>query len=310
MASTELSNVRILLCIKTTSEWDAIKSDETKILMKGEIGINADTGQFKIGTGVASNGTWEKLPYVNIGANYETSITNMVKNLIEGKGDNKSIYNLLIQLIEENSVTDLSTIAIESGDANGSIKYTTDGTNYTEVKITGLGTAAFKNTGNKQGDILAIGTSVAGKENYPALIDVNGAIKPGSSTIGSMAYKSTKDYYLKEEVDNKISKDLSAVDAMIYKGVIGTNNPLPTRGIKVGDTYKIVTPGTYAGYKKCEIGDMLIALVSSAGADGVEKELPQDSTTWSYIPSGNESEISTDILVSGSKTLILNGNFS
>lgn len=59
-------------------------------------------------------------------------------------------------------------------------------------------------------------------------------------------------------IDNKIT----AADAMIYKGTLGTDGTVtkvPANGYKVGWTYKVITAGTYAGIK-CEVGDMLIAI--------------------------------------------------
>lgn len=54
---------------------------------------------------------------------------------------------------------------------------------------------------------------------------------------------------------------LAATDAMQYKGTLGTGGTitaLPATHSK-GDTYKIITAGTYAGVK-CELGDMVICL--------------------------------------------------
>lgn len=55
---------------------------------------------------------------------------------------------------------------------------------------------------------------------------------------------------------------ISANDAMVFKGTIGTGGTpgtLPTTGYNVGDTYRIIVAGTYAG-QSCEIGDLIIAV--------------------------------------------------
>ena len=55
---------------------------------------------------------------------------------------------------------------------------------------------------------------------------------------------------------------LSANDAMVFKGTIGTGGTiteLPTSGYHAGWTYRAITAGTYAG-KKCEVGDMIICI--------------------------------------------------
>lgn len=58
-----------------------------------------------------------------------------------------------------------------------------------------------------------------------------------------------------------VKSDLSGiVGAMVYKGVVNSNNDLPTAstsGVIPGWTYVVATAGTYAG-KNCEVGDMII----------------------------------------------------
>lgn len=56
-----------------------------------------------------------------------------------------------------------------------------------------------------------------------------------------------------------------SVDAMRFKGTIGTGGDvteLPTSGVKVGDTYRVITAGTYAS-QTCEIGDLIIAIATT-----------------------------------------------
>ena len=57
--SNELK-VRIKPCIYSSTEW----TSGNKVLLKGEIGIESDTGRFKIGDG---NSTWQALEYANKG---------------------------------------------------------------------------------------------------------------------------------------------------------------------------------------------------------------------------------------------------
>lgn len=68
--------------------------------------------------------------------------------------------------------------------------------------------------------------------------------------------------------------------AMYFKGTIGTGGTagtaLPTSGVSVGDTYKIITKGTYAG-QAAEVGDMFIATATTP--------------TWAYIPSGDDPRV-------------------
>ena len=68
--------------------------------------------------------------------------------------------------------------------------------------------------------------------------------------------------------------------AMYFKGTIGTGGSagtaLPTSGVKVGDTYKIITAGTYAG-QAAKVGDMFIATATTP--------------TWAYVPSGDDVDV-------------------
>jgi len=68
--------------------------------------------------------------------------------------------------------------------------------------------------------------------------------------------------------------------AMVFKGTVGTGGTagtaLPTTGVKVGDTYKIVTAGTYAS-QAAKVGDLFIATATTP--------------TWAYVPSGDDAAV-------------------
>lgn len=79
---------------------------------------------------------------------------------------------------------------------------------------------------------------------------------------------------------------MAANDAMHYCGTLGTGGDvtaLPTvsgTSVKHGDSYKVVTAGTYNS-QSCKVGDMFIA------------NKPTSTTgKWDYVPSGNENETS------------------
>lgn len=71
-------------------------------------------------------------------------------------------------------------------------------------------------------------------------------------------------------IQNKINQSFAANDAMRFKGTIGltsANNYIingieaefPSKTAEVGDTYRVVTAGRYAGVQ-CEVGDLLICI--------------------------------------------------
>lgn len=80
-----------------------------------------------------------------------------------------------------------------------------------------------------------------------------------------------------------VSEALGAVSgAMHFKGTIGTGGTagtaLPTSGVTIGDTYKVVTKGTYAG-QAAGIGDLFIATATTP--------------TWAYVPSGDDAAVTS-----------------
>lgn len=60
-------------------------------------------------------------------------------------------------------------------------------------------------------------------------------------------------------VDSKIA----ANDSMRFKGTLGTGGTITAlpASFRVGDTYRVITEGTYAGVK-CEVGDLVIAMAT------------------------------------------------
>lgn len=95
----------------------------------------------------------------------------------------------------------------------------------------------------------------------------------------------TLDVYTTTQVDNLISNELKAIDAMTFKGTLGsaaTIAALPTTEVSNGDVYKVVTAGQYNG-QECRVGDMFIA----SGTEGIDGTI-SDTVTWNYIPSGND----------------------
>lgn len=79
-------------------------------------------------------------------------------------------------------------------------------------------------------------------------------------------------------IQNKINQSFAANDAMRFKGTIGLTSAdnyvingaaaeFPSKTAKVGDTYRVVTAGRYAGVQ-CEVGDLLICIkADSTGAN-------------------------------------------
>lgn len=151
--------------------------------------------------------------------------------------------------------------------SNGVLQLDLDANNH---KITNLSTpSALTDAVNKQ-YVDGINTSLTNeitniKDNFLKKTGgtMTGAISMGGSKITATYTPSdNSDLTNKEYVDTAIDTAITASDAMIFKGTIGTGGSvtqLPTSKYKTGWTYRVITGGTYAG-NVCEVGDMLIAL--------------------------------------------------
>ena len=87
-------------------------------------------------------------------------------------------------------------------------------------------------------------------------------------------------------INKKIINHLAQSDALKFKGTLGVEGKvteLPTKDINNGDTYKVITSGTYAG-KTAKLGDLFIALYTPSNGVNPAKY------TWELVPSGNEQE--------------------
>lgn len=76
-------------------------------------------------------------------------------------------------------------------------------------------------------------------------------------------------YYTESEINDKlkaindkIGALLGANDALVFKGIIDGEHPLPTAGYEVGHTYRVNEAGTYAD-QKCEQGDLIICIADA-----------------------------------------------
>lgn len=141
--------------------------------------------------------------------------------------------------------------------------------------------AASKGTGTITG-VSVNGTSVAtsGVANItsvPASV-LSGAIPSAvTATTQTSSDNSTKiatTAFVKTAIDN-------LPEPMVFKGSLGTGGTitsLPTNGTAtVGDTYKVITDGTYAS-KAAKVGDTFICLTKTSSAN-----------TWELIPSGDDT---------------------
>lgn len=75
-------------------------------------------------------------------------------------------------------------------------------------------------------------------------------------------------YASKTYVTSALSTAVGAVDAMRFKGTIGTVGTVTSlpAGPRTGDTYRVITAGTYEGHK-CEVGDLILCVNDAAPSE-------------------------------------------
>lgn len=109
------------------------------------------------------------------------------------------------------------------------------------------------------------------------------------------------EFYTKSEIDNKFYD----VNAMVFKGSVGNVSEgadvasLPTTGVQRGWTYKVHTAGSYGGHS-CDVGDLLIATGTETAG------VITSGLTWSYIPSGDDTDSKFNLSVSNNKISLTN----
>ena len=170
---------------------------------------------------------------------------------------------------------------------------------------------------NKNGTSLGTVTVPDNNTTYTvATGTANGKIKVTPSTgnayevsvygLKSAAYKDVTDTYSETGTDPVSGKAVkAAIDGlpspMVFRGSLGTGGTitaLPVDGTaKVGDTYKVITAGTYAS-KAAKVGDTFICLTKTSSAN-----------TWELIPSGDEpSGTVTSVAISNGGGLSVSGS--
>lgn len=104
-------------------------------------------------------------------------------------------------------------------------------------------------------------------------------------------------YYTEDEIDTKLSALLGANDALVFKGIIDGEHPLPTAGYEVGHTYRVNAAGTYAG-QKCEQGDLIICI-----ADALSTSTPH----WTVAQTNIDGAVIGPNTSTGDNIVLFNG---
>ena len=165
------------------------------------------------------------------------------------------------RILLSNSANDTEEDSISKKNANLIYNPTENKLSTGNLDLTGninvVGNATFNNTTTIDNAIL---NSLLVSGNSSFVNNVNFTQIPTAPT--ATAGTSTTQIATTEFVTNAVAQGFVANDAMVFKGLIGSNQPitqLPTSGYNAGWTYRVADAGIFAG-EYCEVGDLLIAI--------------------------------------------------
>ena len=159
------------------------------------------------------------------------------------------------------NVTANITVPTKTSDLTNDSGYTTNTGTITGISVNGTSIAT---------------SGVANITSVPASIltgAIPSAVTATTQTQGDNSTKIATTAYVDTAIDNM-------PDPMVFKGSLGTGGTITTLPVdgsaNIGDTYKVITAGTYAS-KSADVGDTFICLTKTSSAN-----------TWELIPSGDE----------------------
>ena len=165
------------------------------------------------------------------------------------------------RILLSNSANDTSEDSVSKKNANLIYNPAENKLSTGNLDLTGninvVGDATFNNTTTIDNAIL---NSLLVSGNSSFVNNVNFTQIPTAPT--ATAGTSTTQIATTEFVTNAVAQGFIANDAMVFKGLIGSNQPitqLPTSGYNAGWTYRVADAGIFAG-EYCEVGDLLIAI--------------------------------------------------
>lgn len=256
----------------TTIEADT-KTD-TLTLVGSNVTITPDATNDKITIGVASGTTSAKgIVQLTNSTSSTSTTTAATPNSVKSAYDLANTAKTAAANAQSTADSKVGSVSLASGTNNGTLKLTVNGTATDNIAVKGLGSAAYTNTS-------AYATAAQGTKADNAMP------KAGGTFTGAVTLNADPSTALgaatKQYVDAQITSKIAASDAMVFKGTLGSNGTVatvPTTGVVKGDTYKVITAGTWAG-SSCKVGDLLIALTSGS--------VEANTTNWAYVPSGDE----------------------
>ena len=250
---TELS-IKIILRNDILENWEA----STLVLEKGEpaVVINLDTmtSKIKIGDGVH---TFNELPYVTMTPDEIRTLIN--ESMLEGGS--------------------INSVSLSSGTNNGTLKLTVNGVDYDNIAVTGLGSAAYTDTGDyataEQGARAELSMVYKGNAAGLPVLGV---------TVGD-TYTATSDFVI-QSYDSETGEEVSVVSGNMIIAMPDGKWAVKPNG--ASDVAKSLSQG--------------IAASVTGGVTGTATAANAGETMNIEV-----TEVNTDYLVQGTRILILNG---
>lgn len=253
--------------VKSSSGTDkvSVADDGTMSVSKVSSAANADEAakvahDLKFGTKTYNGSSEETITLTDLGFDESKYAT-----AAQGAKADTAVQTITIagQAATGGTAAVVTADQLKTGLGLGTAAYKADTYFATATDFSALDSAAVKLTGDQ---------TIDGNKTFNKAVSVATPTAEGHAT--------TKKY-----VDEEIAKNMSAIDAMTFKGLLGEGEgnitTLPTTNVKNGDTYKVITAGTYAD-QAAKVGDMFIALVKNTSES-------ETSLVWTLIPSGDEN---------------------
>lgn len=227
----------------------------TLVLLAGEIAIDTTNLIVKVGDGT---NTWAKSKQLGL---------------------NESQVK---QLIQDNAV---QTVTLASGTNKGTVAITVDGKTVDNIAVKGLGSAAYTESN-------AYATAAQGAKADAAMPKAGGTFTGPVTLAGDPT--ADMQPVTKKFMETKIAGAVSASDAMIFKGTIGTDGTVTAlpESSHTGHTYKVI-----AGFTSVPKAS------SATGADVAVKTgdliVFTEESKWLVVPSGDERETTIKAATTG-----------
>lgn len=248
-------NTKIVLRNDTKANWDAV-ADKVKLLA-GEIGIEKDTGLFKIGNGVDF---WKDLPYANEGTHathYEVTVTGT-------QTDEEAIAAKLTELGAEAALDDIAIVKREIADGKVShTAYVYNGTAWAAMDGNYSAANVYLNEDvtvtTKTGELAVNAVVEAGTSLQDMLVQMLSQSKDPSKTNPSITAFTVKDGNATDfEAGTTVTPTWNSTfsaGSYSYKSSASKENISPVSGTGVTATaWEITQDGTVIGSTEDDTG--------------------------------------------------------